>query len=60
MLSRSTPEYAVRRMVSAISSAMDSSVLVIAPFGWGEVPVQSATRESPRLRKVTKSRIGLP
>src|SRR5688572_26036344 len=27
MLSRSTPEYAVRRMVSAISSAMDSSVL---------------------------------
>src|SRR5438128_5165340 len=27
MLSRSTPEYAVRRMVSAISSAIDSSVL---------------------------------
>src|SRR5438128_1766098 len=27
MLSRRTPEYAVRRMVSAISSAIDSSVL---------------------------------
>src|SRR5438105_3651744 len=27
MLSRSTPEYAVRRMVSAISSAIDRSVL---------------------------------
>src|SRR6188474_592266 len=27
MLSRSTPEYAVRRMVSAISSAIESSVL---------------------------------
>ena len=37
-----------------VAAFVKESVFVIAPFGWGAVPVQSATSESPRFLNVTK------
>jgi hypothetical protein len=43
-----------------VAAFVNDAVLLMAPLTCGDVPVQSATSESPALRSVTKSRIGLP
>src|SRR6266849_11164828 len=43
-----------------VAALVYESVLLMAPFTWGDEPVQSATSVSPDLRSVTWSRIGRP
>src|ERR671924_797315 len=48
------------RMAQYVAALVYDSVLLIAPFTWAELPVQSAVRLSPFLVRVTNRRIGLP
>src|SRR5262245_65690551 len=43
-----------------VAALVYESVLLIAPFTWGDEPVQPATSDPPDLRSATKSRIGRP